>query len=229
MIKEHIVIAGVAVEVWRKSVKNFILVVYASDGRVRLSVPLGASAASIREVIMSRMDWIRARQRSSRARPVVAEPLMEDGAEHLFFGKAYPLRIREGKGRHELCFDRNLGIVLRVRPGSTAAARRRLLDRWYRAELSHRIQALLHTWQPIVGREAAEYRIKRMKTRWGTCNVLARRLWLNLKLVTLPEQCLELIVVHELVHLLEREHNEIFYGHMDRLLPDWRRRNELLK
>ncbi len=229
MKKEHIVIAGVAVEVWRKSVKNFILVVHASDGRVRISVPFFASAARVREVLMSRMDWIRARQRSCKAQSTVAEPVMADGSEHLFFGKSYPIRICEGKGRQGVCFDQGVGITLRVRPGATIAAKWRLLDRWYREELGQRIRELLDKWQPIVGREAAEYRIKRMKTRWGTCNILARRLWLNLKLVTMPEECLELIVVHELVHLLEREHNEVFYGHMDWLLPDWRNKNELLQ
>ncbi len=229
MRKEHIVIAGVAVEVWRKSVKNYIVVVHAPDGRVRISMPRFAPAVRVREVLMSQMEWIRARQRSCKALPAVAKPVMKDGAEHLFFGKTYPIHICEGKGRHGVRFDREIGITLRVRPGTAIAARWRLLDRWYREELSLRIRELLDKWQPIVGREAAEYRIKRMKTRWGTCNILARRLWLNFKLVTMPEECLELIVVHELVHLLEREHSHIFYGHMDRLLPNWRCTNKLLK
>jgi predicted metal-dependent hydrolase len=84
-------------------------------------------------------------------------------------------------------------------------------------------------WQPQVGKKAKEWRIKRMKTRWGTCNIASCRLWLNLELARKPEECLEYILVHELLHLLERSHNEKFYRHMDHLLPNWREIDALLK
>ena len=68
----------------------------------------------------------------------------------------------------------------------------------------------------------AEWGIKKMRTRWGTCNVDARRIWLNLELAKKPASCLEYILVHEMVHLLERHHNDRFRQLMDRLMPQWR-------
>ena len=137
--------------------------------------------------------------------------------------------VVENSARHYVSFDPAAGITLHVRSGTTAEARLRSLDSWYREELKSRVPNLLTIWQSRVGRQAKEFRIKRMKTRWGTCNIVARRLWLNLELVKKTEECLELIIVHELVHLLERDHNEKFYAHMDRLLPDWRSVDVLLK
>jgi predicted metal-dependent hydrolase len=227
--KEHIVIADIPVEVWRKPIKNLNLAVYAPDGRVRISVPRLTSDECVQQAVMNRMAWIKKQRNRFRACPVKVFLKALSGEMHFFFGKKYPLDVVENSARHYVSFDPAAGITLHVRSGTTAEARLRLLDSWYREELKSRISNLLTIWQSRVGRQAKEFRIKRMKTRWGTCNIAARRLWLNLELAKKTEECLELIVVHELVHLLERDHNEKFYGHMDRLLPDWRSVDVLLK
>lgn len=227
--KEHIVIGDIPVEVWRKSIKNFNLAVYAPDGRVRISVPRLTSARRVQQVVLDRMTWIKKQRNHFRACPVEAALKARSGEMHSFLGKQYPLEVNENSARHSVSFDPAAGITLHVRSGTTAEARLRLLDSWYREELKSRVPHLLTIWQPRVGRQVKEFRIKKMKTRWGTCNITARRLWLNLELVKKSEACLELIVVHELVHLLERNHNEKFYGHMDRLLPQWRTIDNVLK
>ena len=73
-----------------------------------------------------------------------------------------------------------------------------------------------------MGVKVAEFGVKKMKTRWGTCSLKARRIWINLELVKRPIKCLEFIVVHEMVHLLERNHNKRFYALMDKFMPDWK-------
>ena len=78
----------------------------------------------------------------------------------------------------------------------------------------------------IVGKSAAEWRIKNMKTKWGTCNIRARRIWLNLQLAKYPVSCLEYIIIHELTHLWERYHNAHFKSLMDKFCPDWRERKK---
>jgi predicted metal-dependent hydrolase len=227
--KEHIVVGDLSVEVWRKPIKNFNLAIYAPDGRVRISVPRLTSAQRVQQVVVNRMAWIIKQRDRFRARPVEAPLKAISGELHPFLGKQYPLEVLEGSARHFVEFDQSTGITLHVRSGTSAKARFRLLDSWYRAELTSRVLDLLAIWEDRVGHQVKEFRIKRMKTRWGTCNVTARRLWLNLELVKKSEECLELIVVHELVHLLERDHNKKFYAHMDRLLPQWRAIDSLLK
>ena len=113
-------------------------------------------------------------------------------------------------------------LDLYVRPGSDLAQRQRVMTAWYRRQLKRQIPLLLAKWQPIIGVEANEWGVKQMKTKWGTCNIRARRIWLNLELAKKPTHCLEYIIVHELVHLLERLHNVRFRAFMDRFMPQWR-------
>ena len=229
MEKEKIVVAGLDVEVWRKPIKNINLAVYGIDGRVRISVPGIMSDARVRQVVMERMGWIRKKLdfRQKLPEPVVLRAV--GGELHEFFGKSYPLNVFDKNRRHHVRFDPVHGISLHVRSGTSTNNRLRLLASWYREELEKRVHCLLPIWQSRVGEQVNEFRIKKMKTRWGTCNITARRLWLNLELAKKPEECLEYILVHELVHLLEREHNGKFYAHMDRLLPQWRSIDSLLK
>jgi predicted metal-dependent hydrolase len=117
---------------------------------------------------------------------------------------------------------------LQVRPGSSASKREEVIRLWYRQRLREQVGPLLEKWEPRVGVRVTEAGIRRMKTRWGSCNMGARRIWLNLELAKKPVACLEYILVHEMAHLLERHHNERFRELMDRILPTWRLRREEL-
>ena len=119
-------------------------------------------------------------------------------------------------------------MELRVRPGASAAERGRVLQAWYRQKLKRRIAPLLEKWQKLMGVQAAECRIKRMKTKWGTCSSEAARIWLNLELAKKPLPCIEYVLVHELAHLIERHHNDRFISLMEKHLPRWRALRRLL-
>ncbi|MEN8199688.1 MAG: SprT family zinc-dependent metalloprotease [Thermodesulfobacteriota bacterium] len=229
MRKEKIIVAGTTVEVWWKAVKNINLAVYGPDGRVRISVPPFTTGPQVHRAVVQGMDWIRKQQAKFQGRPLVQELQAVDGESHLLWGKSYPLHVDESSRRHSVSFSPDSGFVIHVRPGRSAEVRLRLLQDFYRLELQQRIPSLLKKWEPRIGKKVGEYRIKRMKTRWGTCNIQDRRVWLNLELAKKPEICLEYILVHEMVHLLERCHSKKFYGHMDRLLPGWRTIDILLK
>lgn len=229
MQKEHIEVADIAVEVWRKPIKNNNLAVYGPEGRVRISVPHRTSDARVREIIISRLPWIEKQQARFRGLAPVISPKVLNGEMHDVWGSQYPLTVVEGCFRHSVSFDPATGISLHVRSGTSSKVRLHLLNEWYRSELKNRIPPLLEIWEPLVGRSVAQWRTKKMKTRWGTCNIASRRIWLNLELAKKAEECLEYILVHELVHLLVRNHNESFYRHMDRLLPHWRSVDALLK
>src|SRR5262249_12312661 len=109
-----------------------------------------------------------------------------------------------------------------------AEQRERVLRRWYRKQLKELIPPLLEKWQAAIDIQTNEWAIKKMKTKWGACNVKARRIWLNLELAKKPVQCLEYIIVHELIPLRERHHNDRFLAILDEYLPQWRLRRQQL-
>ena len=217
-----IVIDGVEIEVTRKAVKNLRISVHPPDGRVRVGAPLVTSESFLQAAIRARLAWIRQKQ----ALLTQAQPAMRQrysaGETHYFLGHPYRLNVLAHKGPAKVCIRNEKVIDFFVREGSADAQREKAFLEWYRAQLRVVIPLLLDKWQPIVGVAVKEWGIKRMKTRWGTCNVAARRIWLNLELAKKPFACLEYVVVHELVHLLEGSHNARFWGFMDQFLPEWR-------
>jgi predicted metal-dependent hydrolase len=138
------------------------------------------------------------------------------------------MEVIERHGNHEVIIINNSIIQLFVNPGTSHKNRALVLTEWYREQLKLKIPDLLNRWQSIIGEQVADWGIKKMKTKWGSCNIKERRIWLNLELAKKPIECLEYVLVHELVHLLERHHNERFQAYMDQYLPHWRQCREIL-
>ncbi len=220
----------IEITVVRKRVKNINLAIYPPYGEVWVSAPQRSSDELIRSVISSRLQWIRKKREALLARALPAPVHMVTNERHLVFGQEYQLLVieRTGPSKVSITCDNQLHLV--VKPGTESEKKKAILYEWYRARLRERIPNLVDKWQRIVGVEINEWRIRRMKTRWGTCNISDKRIWLNLELARPPLQCLEYVIVHELVHLLERYHNRNFWSLMDRFMPDWeKRRAELQK
>jgi predicted metal-dependent hydrolase len=228
-IEAHrISVSGLSVDVVRKGIKNLHLGVYPPAGRVRVAAPLAMSDDAVRLAVISRLSWIR-RQRSrfaAQARQSARE--MVSGESHYVFGRRYRLRVVEDGGPARVVSPNNTTLELHVQPGTDAGGRERVLHRWYRGRLRELVPPLLAKWEAMLGVEATGWGIRRMKTRWGTCNPQTRRIWFNLELAKKPVECLEYLVVHELVHLLERRHTERFIALMDRHLPEWRLHRQTL-
>src|SRR5439155_8882254 len=153
---------------------------------------------------------------------------MTTGESHYFQGMRYRLVVIESGGPSAVTVRNHRAIELHVPAGTNADKRRTILNKWYREHLRAQIPTLIERWEAVVGVCVADWCIKKMKTRWATCNAAARRIWLNLELAKKSTGCLEFIVVHEMVHLLERHHNERFQRHMDEFMPSWRRYREEL-
>ncbi len=226
----EIIVGGLAIEVVRKNIKNLHLGVYPPEGRVRVAVPLRLDDEAVRLAVISRLGWIHRKQVEFEEQERQSEREMITGESHYVKGRRYRLDIIEHDGPATVRITNNRTLELRVRPGMDREKREALLHRWYRRQLREQIPVLIAKWEPLLGVEVAAWGIKKMKTRWGTCNISARRIWLNLELAKKPNACLEYIVVHEMVHLLERRHNERFREYMDRFMPQWRLfRDELNK
>jgi hypothetical protein len=210
------------VEIVRKDIKNLHLGVYPPGGRVRVAAPLRLDDEAVRLAVVSRLGWIRRQQKNFAEQERQSQREMVGGESHYFQGRRYRLAVVERAGPAAVRFRNNSTLELQIRPGTDRKYREAVLNRWYRQWLREQIPALIAKWEPKIGMSVAEWGIKRMKTRWGTCNADARRIWLNLELAKKPVSCLEYILIHEMVHLLEHHHNEHFRELMDRLMPQWR-------
>ncbi len=222
-------VAEINVEVVRKDIKNLHLAVYPPDGYVRIAVPRHITDDNIRLSIVSRLAWIKKRQANITNQPRQSERKCVSGESHFFFGKRYLLEVIERIGKHEIVIKNNKIIRLYVNPNTSQLNRQLVLNKWYNAQLKKIIPDLLKKWEPIVRKKASLWGIKKMKTKWGSCNISAKRIWLNLELAKKPPECLEYILVHELVHLHERHHNERFRAHMDRIMPQWKLYRDILR
>ncbi|MDO6462077.1 SprT family zinc-dependent metalloprotease [Granulosicoccaceae sp. 1_MG-2023] len=220
-------IGSIVMQINRKAIKHLHISVLPPDGRVRISAPETMSDTAIRMAVISRIPWIRKQQSDFARQPRQSDREMVSGESHYLWGRRYRLDVIERPGRHEVSHGKDR-LQLYVGPGTSRDNRAQVLDTFYRQALKARVAELLPVWQQRADVDVAAWGVKRMKTKWGSCNTQARRIWLNLELAKKPPECLEYILVHELVHLLERNHNERFKAHMDRLLPDWRERRTLL-
>lgn len=217
-----LVIGSLALTVNRKAIKNLHISVMPPEGMVRVSAPENMTETAIRMAVIKRIPWIKKQKLCFEKQPRQSNREMVNGESHYLWGQRYRLEVIEQFGKHELTLKGNSKLLLKVSPSTTKENRIRVLNAFYRQELKQRIPGLLNKWLPILGVTLNDWRIQKMKTKWGSCNIENKRILLNLELAKKPPECLEYILVHELVHLLERKHSDRFVGYMDQYLPNWR-------
>jgi predicted metal-dependent hydrolase len=218
-----LVVGDLEIELIKKNIKNIHLVVLPPDGRVRVSVPKKQDDEALRLFIVSKLSWIKKQQVKFQKQK--RQPAREyvSGESHYFLGERFLLNvIYTNKGKRGVELRNRTYLDLFVRESSTKEQRQKVMKEWYRRELKALIPPLIEKWEPLIGVKVNSWGVKLMKTRWGSCNITAGRIWLNLDLAKKNPACLEYIVVHEMVHLLERLHNANFVAYMDKFLPNWR-------
>jgi hypothetical protein len=217
----QIIVNDLVVDIVRKNIKNLHLGVYPPNGRIRVAAPLRVNDEAVRLFIITKLAWIKRQlakfggQERQSAREYVS------GESHYYQGHRYLLNVIYQKGPPAVILRNNTTMDLFVRPGSDTSQRERVLIAWYRQRIKEEIALLIAKWEPIIDVKVAEWGVKRMKTKWGTCNTKAHRIWLNLELIKKPLHCLEYVIVHEMVHLLERLHNDRFKAYMNSFMPLW--------
>lgn len=226
---QTITVSDVVVEIVRKNIKNMHLTVQPPEGNVRISVPRHVTHENVRLTIVSKLNWIKRKQEVFRKQPRQTRREYVTGESHYYQGERYILEVKEKQGKHSLSITNNDRMLLTVSPGTTMENRALVVNNWYREQLKDIIPDLIDKWEPIIGKQVKEWGIKKMKTRWGSCNIREHRIWLNLELAKTSPECLEYVLVHELVHLHERYHNENFKRLMDQYYPKWRQSRDLLK
>ncbi|MGI6588960.1 MAG: M48 family metallopeptidase [Peptococcia bacterium] len=214
-------IGDITIDVEQKEIKNIHLSVYPPTGRVRISAPLRLDLDTIRVYALSKLKWIKKQQAKFKGqeRETLREFLNRES--HYYKGKRYLLKIVELEAPPKVELKHST-IILYVRPGASKEKKQAVLEEWYRSQLKMVLPALIEKWEKKLKVEVKEFGIRKMKTKWGSCNCQAKRIWLNLELAKKPPEHLEYVVVHEMVHLLERKHNDTFITYMNKYLPKWR-------
>jgi predicted metal-dependent hydrolase len=211
----------IEVLVVRKPIKNLHLSVLPPDGRVRVSSPLRLKDDAIRTLIATRIPWIRKHQTALQAQERQSSREYTSGESHYLFGRRYRLEVEATSGPAAVHVKNKSRLVLQMRPHLPVGKREQVFRDWYRTELRPVASALIEKWSHAIGVRPPSWTIRRMKTRWGTCQEEAARICLNLELAKKPMRCVEYVVVHELVHLMEQKHNARFLGLMTSYLPGW--------
>jgi predicted metal-dependent hydrolase len=226
-VVQTIDLGEITAEVVQKDIKNIHLSVYPPNGRVKIAAPYRMDLETIRIFAISKLGWIKRQQTKLRNQEREAPREYVSRESHYFLGKRYLLKVveRDSKPLVTIKHDK---LILQVKPATNPEQRQALVQEWYREQLKALVPMYIAKWEKIMGVEVAEFGIKKMRTKWGTCNTEAKRIWINLELAKKPLECLEYIVVHEMVHLLERSHNARFVAYMTQFLPHWRSLKEEL-
>lgn len=225
----HIIhVADLEVEVVRKNIKNLHLGVYPPDGHIRVATPLKIGDEAVRRFTIARLPWIRRQQQAFQKQERQSAREYVSGESHYFAGRRYRLQVIERQGKAEVRVKTATRLALYVPADTRKQRREKVLMEWYRQRLKEQLGPVVQKWSELLGVPVPEWRVKQMKTKWGSCNIQARRIWLNLELAKQPPQCVEYVVVHELTHLLERHHTKRFQALLDLHLPQWRLLREQL-
>lgn len=220
--REQITISNITIDIVRKDIKNIHLAVYPPAGRVRIAAPLQVKDDAIRLFAISKLSWIRRNQRKFAEQERLPTREYKQRESHYFQGKRYLLRIHEADAPPKVVLRNKTYLDLYIRPDTPIEKRHDIMTRWYRTQLKKQIPPLIEKWEKIMDVKVNGWQVRQMKTRWGSCNPDQKQIRLNLELAKKPDTCLEYILVHEMVHLLERHHNDVFVAYMDKFLPTWR-------
>ena len=218
----QITVSNITVDVVHKDIKNMHLAVYPPTGRVRIAAPLRVNDDAIRLFAISKIGWIKRHQRKFEYQERITPREYKERESHYFQGRRYLLRIKDTNGAGFVDLKGKTYLDLFIRENASFENKQRVINEWYRKELKNIIPKLIEHWEKKIGVKVNFYGIRQMKIKWGSCNIEKTRIWLNLELAKKPIHCLEYILVHEMIHLLERNHNNRFKSYMDNFLPNWK-------
>lgn len=223
----HLTVRGIDIDVIYKDIKNLHIGVYPPMGRVRVAAPRRLDDDQVRLAVVQRLPWIKRQRAQLRSTDRQSEREMVTGESHYVWGVRRRLKVVERPGRAHVEVDGDR-LILYVSSDCNAEQRRTALDIWYRTQLREAVPGLISAWESKLDTRVPDWRIRRMRTKWGTCNRESRRLTFNVELAKKHPDCLEYIVVHEMTHYFERNHGERFTKLMDDAMPDWRIRRDRL-
>lgn len=215
------------VEVIRKDIKHVHLSVLPPEGKVRISAPLRTRLDTLRAFTVTRLGWIRQEQKKMRAQKRETPREYLNKESHYLWGKRYLLELKAIEGK-AFVQQKHRKLVLSIKPDATEEEKAVVMEAWYREQLKNEMPVLIAKWEKKLGVKVQRFFVQRMKTRWGSCNAVAGNIRINTELAKKPKECLEYIVVHEMVHLKEPSHNARFVALLDKHMPGWNVHRDIL-
>jgi predicted metal-dependent hydrolase len=209
------------VETVKKNIKNIHLGVYPPNGRIRVAAPLRTPDEAIELLVISKIPWIKKQQAKFEKQKRQTKREYVSGESHYFLGKRYLLNVIKTKDKPRIEIKRTKHIDLYIKEDMDFEKKEQIFENFYRSEIKKIIPDLKEKWEKIIGVNVNEVRIKKMKTKWGSCNPKAKRIWLNLELAKKPMHCIEYVMVHEMIHLIEKKHNGKFKYLIRSHIPQW--------
>lgn len=217
---KQLTLGNITIDVVFKDIKNVHLSVYPPAGRVRIAAPSRMNLDTVRLFAISKLGWIKQQQKKLREQERETPREYLDLESHYVWGKRYLLGVVEKDQPPEIELKHNK-MFLYVRPDADDEKKQAFVDHWYREQVKSAVPPIIAKWESLLGVKVKRFFVQRMKTKWGGCRPETRSIRLNTDLAKKPPECLEYIVVHEMVHLLEPTHNQQFVALMDRFMPKW--------
>lgn len=216
------IVSGIPIEIVKKSIKNIHLGVYPPEGKVRVAAPLNTKDETIRLLVISKLSWIKKQREQFKSQERQTKREYVSGESIYLWGQRYLLKVIDHKGYSKVRIENKKYISLYIKKESTVKQREKVINNWYRKQIKNKIPDIIGEYSNIIGVNVSDYGVRIMRTKWGSCNTETSRILINLNLAKRPPNCLEYVVVHELIHLIERHHNEKFKELMDTYYPGWR-------
>jgi len=215
------VVNGITVNVLKKNIKNVHLYVKPPDGEVMLTCPLDYPDENIALFVRTKLGWIRRKKEEYAVQPRQTERQYVSGETVYLWGKQYFLQVDYDARSYNITIDGNK-VIFVVRKNSTTEQRRSAFTEWYRRIFKQELEKLVPKWENITGLKCSKYEVLNMRSKWGSCNHDTRKVVLNLQLAKKDFQCVEFVILHELVHIKEKNHTKRFVSIMDSYMPNWR-------
>lgn len=212
---------NVDIDVIKKDIKNIHLAVYPPDARVRISAPFSYDDETIKLFAVSKWGWIKDNIEVIKNQTRIPPKDYISGESHYLFGKRYMLKVVEGK-KSSIDIEGVNKIVITVRKNATKDSKKKMMESWYREQLTKKLNILVPAWEEKTGLKINSWQIKKMKTRWGSCNINKKSINFNLELAKRQVKEMEYVILHELSHLVEKTHNQRFVSHLETYMPNWK-------
>ena len=228
MTTKTITLQKLKISTTRKDIKNIHLGVYPPDGKIRASIPLKTSDETLRLFLISKTSWIKKQQAKFLQQERQSKREYVSGESHYLFGNRYRLNVIDTNESPKIKIHKKTHLNLYVKSNTSLQQKEKLFEQFYRLELEKIIPKLLKKWGKKVGVDVNQVKIRKMKTKWGTCNAKKKQILLNLEMAKKPLHCLDYVFVHELVHMIERNHTDRFIELLELAYPKWKKSKQEL-
>jgi len=213
------------VKVFKKEVKHITLRVKPT-GEVFLSVPKRTTQKYIAFILEQKAEWIKQKQEFFAMQLASLESFCEE-KNILFLGKVYPIKLINSK-KQKAYFD-GQSLELYLKDIQDKQSQKAQIQKWYRQIAESYFLEILETFKSMVNKEVKSLKIRKMRSRWGSCIPAKAHITLNLELIKKPKESIEYVVLHELAHLIYPNHSKAFYAYIALFMPDYKERQKRLQ